>query len=193
MDPLKMIDTLEETAIKNIALSKQKIYSKDEVTSLLNKAYFDGRQAICKGEYILNLEDIDSNIATVSGKEYSIQKLITEDNKYLLIVQVSDTDGDPFTDSDYSILSEELTNAAKIAGNISGVVIIPPGINLSLIIAKLDTDKYANAIGLFEEDTTDFTEMVKHVDVITKTMSSKMFNDRLKTNTLWDLVKTFSQ
>ena len=187
MDPLEMLDTFEEAAVKKIVFSKQKIYSKDEVTRLLKKAYSEGRQAIHKGEYILTLEDVDSNLATVSGKEFSIQKLITEDNKYLLIVQVVDIDGDPFTDSDYSILSEELTNAAKIAGNISGVVIIPPGINLSLVTAKLDTDTYANSIGLFKKDNDDIVEKIKQmesyvdlmksidpIDKITKLMAKKM-------------------
>lgn len=166
MNPLKIIDTLEEAFINKITSSNQIDFTQEEIVELVKKAYSDGRQAIFKGEYILNLEDIDSNIVTVSGKEYAIQKLIAENNKYLLIVQVSDTSGESFIDTDYAILMEELKNAAKIAGNVSGIIIIPPTMQLSLVTAKIDTDSYAKSIGLFDEISPASTDKVDMTPLI---------------------------
>ena len=154
MNPLDYIDALEEKNIDGLKSDTEKQeYTKEEVIALLQDVGLQYRKAIYNGEYIFNLESVDKSIVTVQDTEYSVQKLVTHDNKYLLFIQITDIlDESSFTQSDIEILGEEINKAVKKVENIEGVIILPPNMDISLITAKLNTLDYADTLGLTEDD-----------------------------------------
>ena len=155
MNPFDFLDCIESKKDNEILNGEKEEYTKEEVSKLLKEMSLEFRKAIYNGEHIFNLETVDSRTVTIADDEYSIKTLITEDNKYLLFVQVLDINED-YTDSDSQILAEEIQKAVSTSTNIAGVIVLPPNLEISLITAKLNTLTYANSLNFTEQDLEEF-------------------------------------
>ena len=151
MNPFEFLDALETIQLDKLQLDNKNEYTKEEVIALIKEIGINYRKAIFNGEYIMNIEAVDKSNVTIADEEFSIQKLITEDDKYLLFVQITDVLED-ITDSDMSILAEEISKAVSKSSNIAGVVLLPPKMEISLITAKLETLSYGESLNLTDED-----------------------------------------
>lgn len=152
MNPYEYLDLLERKTIKELKEDNKTRYSKNEVIELLKKSNLEYKKAIYNGEYIFNIESLDNNIVKINDNEFSVKKLITHDNKYLLFVQITNITDDNFTETDLEILGEQINKAITKANNIAGVLILPPNMDISLITAKLDTLSYAKSLGYTQQD-----------------------------------------
>lgn len=152
MNPLEYLDALEEMQLSKIKQDGKQQYTKDEVISLLKEIGIGYRKSIYNGEYILNLETLQKSNIEIKETEFAIQKLVTDDDKYLLFIQITDILDESFSDEDLSIMAEEIQKAVKKSNNIAGVVILPSNMEISLITAKLDTLSYAKTLKFSEQD-----------------------------------------
>lgn len=155
MNPLEYLDALEEMQLSKIKQDSKQQYTKDEVINLLKEVGIGYRKSIYNGEYILNLETLQKSNIEIKETEFAIQKLVTDDDKYLLFIQITDILDESFSDEDLSIMTEEIQKAVKKSNNIAGVVILPSNMEISLITAKLDTLSYAKTLK-FSEQELDF-------------------------------------
>ena len=152
MNPLEYLDVLEEMQLSKIKQDGKQQYTKDEVISLLKEIGVGYRKSIYNGEYILNLETLQKSNIEIKETEFAIQKLVTDDDKYLLFIQITDILDESFGDEDLAIMSEEIQKAVRKSNNIAGVVILPSNMEISLITAKLDTLSYAKTLKFSEQD-----------------------------------------
>lgn len=152
MNPLEYLDALEEMQLSKIKQDSKQQYTKDEVINLLKEVGIGYRKSIYNGEYILNLDTLQKSNITIKETEFAIQKLVTDDDKYLLFIQITDILDESFSDEDLSIMAEEIQKAVKKSNNIAGVVILPSNMEISLITAKLDTLSYAKTLKFSEQD-----------------------------------------
>lgn len=152
MNPLEYLDALEEMQLSKIKQDGKQQYTKDEVISLLKEIGVGYRKSIYNGEYILNLETLQKSNIEIKETEFAIQKLVTDDDKYLLFIQITDILDESFSDEDLSIMAEEIQKAVKKSNNIAGVVILPSNMEISLITAKLETLSYAKTLKFTEQD-----------------------------------------
>lgn len=155
MNPLEYLDALEEMQLSKIKQDSKQQYTKDEVINLLKEVGIGYKKSIYNGEYILNLDTLQKSNITIKETEFAIQKLVTDDDKYLLFIQITDILDESFSDEDLSIMAEEIQKAVKKSNNIAGVVILPSNMEISLITAKLDTLSYAKTLK-FSEQELDF-------------------------------------
>lgn len=146
MNPLEYLDTLERLEIQKIKDDSKEQYTKDEVIAMIKELSLEHRKAIYKGEYIMDIETVEKRDIKINDTEFSVQTLITHDNKYLLFVQITDALGKDFTDSDMEILAEQISKAVSKSENIAGVMLLQPNVEVSLITAKLDTLSYAKQL-----------------------------------------------
>ena len=158
MNPFDYLDTLDEAKLKKIQEDSKEQYTKEEVLELLAEVKLDYRKAIYHGEYVMDLEDVNKEIVTVNDREFAIQKLVTEEGKYLLFMQLLNVDKD-FTTSDLDILASEVDKAVKKVSNIIGVVLLPTNMEISLVTGKLDTIPYAKELGIDD----DFVDPAKFI------------------------------
>ena len=152
MNPLEYLDTLEKMQLSKIKQDSKQQYTKDEVINLLKEVGIGYRKSIYNGEYILNLDTLQKSNITIKDTEFAIQKLVTDDDKYLLFIQITDILDESFGDEDLAIMSEEIQKAVRKSNNIAGVVILPSNMEISLITAKLDTLSYAKTLKFSEQD-----------------------------------------
>lgn len=152
MNPLEYLDTLEEMQLSKIKQDSKQQYTKDEVINLLKEVGIGYRKSIYNGEYILNLDTLQKSNITIKDTEFAIQKIITDDDKYLLFIQITDILDESFGEEDLAIMAEEIQRAVKKSNNIAGVVILPSNMEISLITAKLDTLSYAKTLKFSEQD-----------------------------------------
>ena len=152
MNPLEYLDALEKMQLSKIKQDSKQQYTKDEVINLLKEVGIGYRKSIYNGEYILNLETLQKSNITIKDTEFAIQKLVTDDDKYLLFIQITDILDESFGDEDLAIMSEEIQKAVRKSNNIAGVVILPSNMEISLITAKLDTLSYAKTLKFSEQD-----------------------------------------
>lgn len=152
MNPLEYLDTLEKMQLSKIKQDSKQQYTKDEVINLLKEVGIGYRKSIYNGEYILNLDTLQKSNITIKDTEFAIQKIITDDDKYLLFIQITDILDESFGDEDLAIMSEEIQKAVRKSNNIAGVVILPSNMEISLITAKLDTLSYAKTLKFSEQD-----------------------------------------
>ena len=152
MNPLEYLDALEKMQLSKIKQDSKQQYTKDEVINLLKEVGIGYRKSIYNGEYILNLETLQKSNITIKDTEFAIQKLITDDDKYLLVIQITDILDESFGEEDLAIMSEEIQKAVRKSNNIAGVVILPSNMEISLITAKLDTLSYAKTLKFSEQD-----------------------------------------
>lgn len=159
MNPFEYLDTLEKIQLKKIQDDNKQNYTKEEVMKLLKKTSIGFRKAIYNGEYILNLDILQKDNIIVNDTEFAIQKLITEDNKYLLFIQVTDIIDETFTDKDFDVMVNEIQKAIKKTNNVVGVVLLPSNMEISLVTAKLETLSYAKSLEFTEEDLKTISDL----------------------------------
>lgn len=152
MNPLEYLDALEEMQLSKIKQDSKQQYTKDEVINLLKEVSIGYRKSIYNGEYILNLDTLQKSNIEIKETEFAIQKLVTDDDKYLLFIQITDILDESFGEEDLTIMAEEIQRAVKKSNNIAGVVILPSNMEISLITAKLDTLSYAKTLKFSEQD-----------------------------------------
>lgn len=152
MNPLEYVDTLEGIQLKKIIEDSKEQYTKDEVIDLLKDVSLEYRKAIYNGEYILDVETLNKRNVKINDTEFSVQKLVTHDDKYLLFLQVTNVLNEVFGEVYIQEMAEEINKAIKKANNIAGVIILPPEMEISLITAKLETLSYAEKLRINEED-----------------------------------------
>lgn len=152
MNPLEYLDALEEMQLSKIKQDSKQQYTKDEVINLLKEVGIGYRKSIYNGEYILNLDTLQKSNITIKDTEFAIQKIVTDDDKYLLFIQITDILDESFGEEDLAIMAEEIQRAVKKSNNIAGVVILPSNMEISLITAKLDTLSYAKTLKFSEQD-----------------------------------------
>lgn len=152
MNPLEYLDALEEMQLSKIKQDSKQQYTKDEVINLLKEVGIGYRKSIYNGEYILNLDTLQKSNITIKDTEFAIQKIITDDDKYLLFIQITDILDESFSEEDLTIMAEEIQRAVKKSNNIAGVVILPSNMEISLITAKLETLSYAKTLKFTEQD-----------------------------------------
>lgn len=174
MNPLEFLDALETIQLDKIQLDNKNEYTKEEVINLLKEVGLNYRKAIFNGEYIFNLESSNEDVVVVDDKEYTVQKLVTSDDKYLLFLQINN-EPDNFTQSDLQILSEEINKSVKKVDNIAGVLILQPGMDISLITAKLETNSYADTLNLTDEDRIIIQDIINNADSIIDDTSKKKY------------------
>lgn len=152
MNPLEYLDALEEMQLSKIKQDSKQQYTKDEVINLLKEVGIGYRKSIYNGEYILNLDTLQKSNITIKDTEFAIQKIITDDDKYLLFIQITDILDESFSEEDLTIMAKEIQRAVKKSNNIAGVVILPSNMEISLITAKLETLSYAKTLKFTEQD-----------------------------------------
>ena len=152
MNPLEYLDALEEMQLSKIKQDSKQQYTKDEVINLIKEVGIGYRKSIYNGEYILNLDTLQKSNITIKDTEFAIQKIITDDDKYLLFIQITDILDESFSEEDLAIMAEEIQRAVKKSNNIAGVVILPSNMEISLITAKLETLSYAKTLKFTEQD-----------------------------------------
>lgn len=158
MNPLEYLDVIETKQIDKINLGPEQ-YTKEEVMQLVRDIGLQYRKAIYNGEYIMDIETLSKQNIEIADKEFSIQKLITHDNKYLLFIQITNILDETFAETDMEIMMEEINKAIKKTNNIAGVIILPPEMEISLITAKLETISYANKLGITEKEQQVLNEL----------------------------------
>lgn len=157
MNPLDFIDIYEQQAKAKI--QGQTTFTSYEVEQMIMNFANLTRKAVYNGEFVFSLEDIDNQVITVSDTQFNMRKIMTENNKHVLILQMLNcTD---IVDTDFEMLSEQIKEAAQATGNVAGVLILPPNFELSLFTAKTDIKSYASSLGFTKEDLK-LMEEIKH-------------------------------
>lgn len=151
MNPLEFFGTLQTMITDKIQTSNKESFTKEEVVHLLDKIGENYRKAIYNGSYIFNVEELNGNVISIKDDEYTIKKLLTEEGKYLLFVQLWERE-DPITDTDIQILAEEIQKGISKSSNISGVIIVPPNMDVSLITASIDKETDIQGLEFTEEE-----------------------------------------
>ena len=152
MNSFKYLDALETKQLNEIMSDSKEQYTKDEVINLLKEVRLQYRKAIYNGEYIFDIESLDKKDVKIKDTEFSVQKLVTNDNKYLLFVQITNILDESFGEKDIQDMAEEINKAIKKADNIAGVIILPSNMEISLVTAKLETLSYAKELNFSDED-----------------------------------------
>lgn len=151
MNPLEYFGTLHTMAMDKITIDTKESYTKEEVIELMDKLGENYRKAIFNSSYIFNVEELNGNVVSIKDEEYTVKKLLTEEGKYLLFIQLGERD-EPITDTDIQILAEEIQKGIAKSSNISGVVIVPPNMDVSLITASIDRDADIAGLEFTEEE-----------------------------------------
>jgi hypothetical protein len=149
MNPLEIIDIKQQQILNTIV---NNTYSKAEVKDLIYKSFAIAKQAYMSGEFIFELESFDNEKVTIDNATYKVSKLLGEDSKYTMIVQMLDVPDGDMTLSDIEQLSSVLKKAVHNNPYISGVVLLPPNYDITLMTAKLNTSDYQFPISFSEED-----------------------------------------
>lgn len=136
MNPIEYLDTLETKTINNVKSGPEQ-YSKDEVVQLLKDIGGQYKKVIFNADHVFELESVDKTTVTVNDTDFVVQKLLTDDNKYLLFLQVVDELG-TFEEPDMEQIAEEVTKAVKKSNDIAGLILLPPNFELSLVTAKIN-------------------------------------------------------
>lgn len=165
MNPLDYFDALEKIELNKIQKDSKTQYTKDEVMNLLKHIGIIYRKSIYNGEYIFNIETADKQNVCINNTEYAVQKLLTDDNKYLLFIQLTDVLDEDFGESDVELMAEEISKAAKKSGNISGVILLPPNMDISLITAKLETLSYSKSLNFTAQELKIFEEFYSNTKI----------------------------
>jgi hypothetical protein len=149
MNPLEMIDIRQQQMLNNITEIR---YSQEQVKELLIKAFAFAKQAYMSGDFIFELESFDSDKVTVDGAVYKVSKMLAEQDKYNIIVQMLDVPEGDMTQSDMAQLSSVMKKAVHNNPNINGVILLPPNYEITLMSAKLNTSDYEIPIEFSDED-----------------------------------------
>lgn len=157
MNPLEMID-IRETQMLN-SVDRNISYSGDVVHDLLIKAFAFAKQAYMTGEFIFELENVNSEKVTIDGATFRVSKMLANDNKYNMIVQMLDVPEGDMTQSDMSQLANVLKQATHKNPNINGVILLPPNYEITLMSAKLNTSDYEFPMGLTPEESMELESM----------------------------------
>lgn len=139
MNPLEIIDIRQQQMLNTL---NQDTYSNTEVSELLIKAFAFAKQAYVTGEFIFELESFSGEKVTIDNATYNITKMLTEDNKYMMFVQMLDIPEGDMTQTDMSQLANVLKKVAHNNPNINGVVLLPPNYEITLMSGKLNTSDY---------------------------------------------------
>jgi len=167
MTPLELIDVYENQLLNKVQVKPA--YTSIEVEEIIRSFSTLMRKSVYNGEMILELETADKKNIQVENETFIMSKILSSDDKYLLFLQT--TDETVLNETDMDILYDNIRTAVANAGNISGVLILPPGAELSLVTAKLNQKDYAEHLGLTEEDL-DFLHKL-NTDMQQKTQSVK--------------------
>jgi hypothetical protein len=111
------------------------------------------------GEFIFELEGFDSDKVTIDNAVYNVSKMLTENDKYMMFVQMLEVPEGDMTQSDMSQLANVLKKAVHNNPRINGVVLLPPNYEITLMSAKLKTSDYELPIELSEEDLKSLEPM----------------------------------
>lgn len=172
MNPLEYITALETKQLETILSDNSKEqYTKDEVIKILKDIGTEYRKAIYNGEYIFDIETLNKQDIKIKDREFSVQKLITHDDKYLLFLQITDIDN-TLDELDIETMAAEINEAMKKTTNVAGVIILPPNTDISLISAKLDYKVKQTNLKFNDEDFDILDEWVSAYKPTYTTMNS---------------------
>lgn len=158
MNPLEFFGTLHTMLTDKIQTSNKESFTKEEVLKIIDKMGQNFRKAIHNSSYVFNIEELNGNVVSIQDDEYTIKKLLTEEGKYLLFVQLGERD-EPITDTDIQILAEEIQKGISKSSNISGVIIVPPNMDVSLITASIDEKSDIQGLDFTEEELVKLKEL----------------------------------
>lgn len=156
MNPLEMIDIRQKQMLNSI---QPAIYSDTHVKELLVTAFAFAKQAYMSGEFIFELESFDSEQLKIDNTNYKVSKILTEDNKYTMVIQMLNVPEGDMTSTDREQLANALKQAIHNNPHISGVVLLPENYEITLMTAKLNTKDYEVPVELSEEDVDKLVNM----------------------------------
>lgn len=157
MNPFEMIDIREKQMFNSIP--DKGLYDSEDIKRMINQAFNFARQAYMNGEFIFELENVNSEKVTIDGATFRVSKMLANDNKYNMIVQMLDVPEGDMTQSDMSQLANVLKQATHKNPNINGVILLPPNYEITLMSAKLNTSDYEVPVELSEEDIKNIESM----------------------------------
>ena len=88
------------------------------------------------------LESFTGEKVTIDNATYGITKMLTENNNYMMFVQMLDVPEEDMTQTDMSQLANVLQKVVHNNPNINGVVLLPPNYEITLMSGKLNTSDY---------------------------------------------------
>lgn len=167
MNPLDFIDAYEHQLLSKITKDKinnnKTLYTEEEVIKIINEMSEKARAAIYNGEFIFNLEDINNQTITVDDKSFNMKKILSKNDGFILILQMTDVPEGEMTYSDLDILSDQISEAVKKAKNIEGVLILPPNFDIALLTAKTNIKDYGSKLlDLTAEDLQELEQYIKN-------------------------------
>ena len=159
MNPLEMIDIRQQQMLNSL---NKTIYDSTEVSKLLIKAFTFAKQAYITGDFIFELESFTGEKVTIDNATYGITKMLTDNNKYMLFVQMLDVPEGDMTETDMSQLANVLKKVAHNNQNINGVVLLPPNYEITLMSGKLNTSDYEIPEPIDEDIFKTFSALAKN-------------------------------
>lgn len=159
MNPLEMIDIRQQQMLNSL---DKTIYDSTEVSKLLIKAFTFAKQAYITGDFIFELESFSGKKVTIDNATYDITKMLTDNNKYMLFVQMLDVPEEDMTATDMSQLVNVLKKVAHNNPNINGVVLLPPNYEITLMTGKLNTSDYEIPEPIDEDIFKTFSTLEKN-------------------------------
>lgn len=194
MNPLEMIDIRQRQMLNGI--NDGGFYKSEDVKEFITKAFAFAKQAYMSGDFIFELESFDNETLTVDNTTYKVSKLLGDEDKYTMIVQMLNVPEGDMTVSDMEQLSNTLKKVVHKNPHINGVLLLPSNYDITLMTAKLNTSDYEMPHVFSEEDLKWILENNKQdflKNVIegssrhnfTKTLES-VYNEWSTANPFWE-------
>lgn len=144
MNPLELIDIYEAQELNKI--KERTTFGVDEVEQIIRNMANQARNAIYNGEFIFNLEDVENESITVSDNDFNMKKLISKEDGFILLLQMTNVPDGSLTSTDMEILAEQLGEAVKKTKNVHGVLLLPPNFEISLLTAVTNIKDYGTTL-----------------------------------------------
>lgn len=143
MNPLELIDLYETQEITKLQQRATHISPYDAEQIIVNFASLL-RKSIYNGEFIFNIETMQNKVVQVSDKSFNMKRILSNNDKEILIVQLEKNQDEKICESDLDILSQQMEIAVKKSKNIDGVLLLDPDMEISLLTAKVSSNDYAS-------------------------------------------------
>lgn len=157
MDPIEYTDAVLQMQTNKILQENKEYYTQEEVMKIIQEMAHQQRKAIFNGEFILDINFISDEKATIKDEEYSIKKMLVDNDKYVIFLQTESGNVEDIRNAVPEIL--------KVSNNILGVFIVSSKADINLVTAKLstayDTSDYEfvsddlDTFNLFSQDFVD--------------------------------------
>ena len=131
MNPLEYTDAVLKIQENKILSDEKTEYTKDEVLKIIEEMNLQQKKAIFNSDFIFDVEFINGDTAVIKDEEYTIKKMLVDNEKYVIFLQTSC--------EDVEMLRSSVSEILKVSSNILGVFIVSSKDDIGLVTAKLKT------------------------------------------------------